>query len=113
MNELTIKEDIKIENMIYEMRGKQVMIDRDLATLYQIETRVLIQKVKRNIKRFPSSFCFQMTKQEFLDWKSQVVISKNDKIGLRRPSYVFTEQGVAMLSAVINTNVAIEISVKI
>ena len=89
------------------------MVDRDLATLYQIETRVLNQKVKRNIERFPTSFCFQMTEQEFLEWKSQIVMSENDKIGLRRPPYVFTEQGVAMLSAIINTGVAINISVEI
>lgn len=113
MNEVKEKEQSKIINMIYEIRGKQVMIDRDLAKLYQIETRVLIQRVKRNIERFPTSFCFQMTEDEFFNWKSQIVMSNNDKIGLRRAPYVFTEQGVAMLSAIINTNVAIEVSIRI
>ena len=113
MNEIIEKENVKIENLIYVIRGKQVMLDRDLAILYQIETRTLIQRVKRNIERFPDSFCFQMTQDEFTEWKSQIVMSKNDKIGLRRAPYVFTEQGVAMLSAIIKTNVAIEVSVRI
>lgn len=107
------KKQIKITNMIYEIRGKQVMLDRDLAKLYQIETRTLNQKVKRNIERFPSDFCFKMTENEFNNWKSQTVMSNNDKIGLRRTPYVFTEQGIAMLSAIINTNVAIEVSIRI
>lgn len=106
-------EEIKIENMIYEIRGKQVMLDRDLAKLYGVETRLLIQKVKRNINRFPDEFCFQMSNLEFMNWKSQTVMSNSDKIGLRRPPYVFTEQGVAMLSAIINSAVAIDISIKI
>lgn len=107
------KKQIKITNMIYEIRWKQVMLDRDLAKLYQIETRTLNQKVKRNIERFPSDFCFKMTENEFNNWKSQTVMSNNDKIGLRRTPYVFTEQGIAMLSAIINTNVAIEVSIRI
>lgn len=113
MNEVDYKENIKIENMIYEIRGKQVMLDRDLAKLYQIETRVLNQRVKRNIERFPTSFCFQMTENEFLNWKSQIVMSNNDKIGLRRAPYVFAEQGVAMLSAIINNDIAVEVSIRI
>lgn len=90
-NKLLNKE--KIQNMIYELRGKFVILDRDLSKLYQVETRMLNQKVKRNIERFPIDFCFQMTEEEFLIWKSQNVMSENDKIGLRRPPYVFTEQG--------------------
>ncbi len=113
MNQIIEKETIKIENMIYEIRGMQVMIDRDLARLYQIETRTLNQKVKRNINRFPECFCFQLTSSEFINWKSQIVMSDRDKIGLRRAPYVFTEQGVAMLSAIINTNIAIEVSIRI
>lgn len=112
MNEVLEKE-INIENMIYEIRGKQVMLDRDLAKLYQVETRILNQKVKRNIERFPEEFCFQMSILEFENWKSQIVMSESDKIGLRRPPYVFTEQGVAMLSAIISSDVAIDISIKI
>ena len=99
--------------MIYEVRSKQVMLDRDLAKLYQVETRVLIQKVKRNQERFPESFCFQMTELEFENWKSQIVMSNSDKMGLRRSPYVFTEEGVAMLSAIINTKIAVSMSLKI
>ena len=76
MNEVIEKEEIKIENMIYEIRGNFVMIDRDLAYLYQTETRILNQRVKRNIERFPNNFCFQMNEEEFKIWKSQNVISK-------------------------------------
>ncbi len=113
MNELIETENVKIEDMIYEFRGKQVMIDRDLAKLYQVETRVLIQKVKRNVERFPIEFCFQLSNEEFLNWKSQIVMSKNDNIGLRRNPYAFTEQGVAMLSAILKSDVAIHISIEI
>ena len=113
MTQIVEKHQSEIVDMIYEIRGKQVMIDRDLAKLYKIETRILIQKVKRNIERFPTLFCFQMTDDEFVNWKSQIVMSNNDKMGLRRPPYVFTEQGVAMLSAIINTSVAVEMSVRI
>ena len=112
MNQL-IEKEIKIESLIYEVRGKQVMLDRDLARLYQVETRTLNQKVKRNIERFPNDFCFQMTELEFESWRSHFVMSNSDKLGLRRPPYVFTEQGVAMLSAIINSEVAVTISIKI
>jgi hypothetical protein len=77
------------------------MLDRDLAELYGVETRAINQAVKRNIERFPSSFMFQLDDLEFDNWKSQFVISNEDKMGLRRPPYAFTEQGVAMLSAVL------------
>ena len=110
MNEI---KKTNIENLIYKIRGQQVMLDRDLAYLYQIETRTLNQKVKRNINRFPKEFCFQMTEEEFKIWKSQIVMSNKDKIGLRRPPFVFTEQGVAMLSAIINTEIAIITSIRI
>ena len=113
MNSITTKDKINIENMIYEIKGKYVMIDRDLAMLYDVETRVLIQKYKRNIARFPLDFCFQMTEYEFKNWKSQIVMSNNDKKGLRRAPYVFTEQGVAMLSAILKSDVAINTSIRI
>ena len=113
MNEVLDKENIVVENMIYEIRGKQVMLDRDLAFLYNVETRVLIQKVKRNAERFPEEFCFQMSEIEFKYWKSQIVMSDNDKLGLRRPPYVFTEPGVAMLSAILKSNIAVKTSIKI
>jgi len=94
MQELESKESINIKDKIHVIRGKQVIIDRDLAKLYEVETRVLIQSVKRNIERFPDNYMFQMTPDEFMNWRSQFVISKNDIMGLRRPPYVFTEQGV-------------------
>ena len=67
MNNIIVKNEERIENLIYEIRGKQVMLDRDLAKLYKIETRVLIQKLKRNIERFPEEFCFQLNQKEFLN----------------------------------------------
>ena len=113
MENLVIKEDIKIEDMIYEVRGKQVMLDRDLARLYKVETKVFMQSVKRNIERFPENFMFQLTNNEYIIWRSQFVTSNSDKMGLRRPPYAFTEQGVAMLSGVLRSKIAIEISIKI
>lgn len=89
------------------------MLDRDLAELYDVETRVLNQAVKRNIKRFPDDFMFQMTDEEFSILKSQIVMSKNDKMGLRKPPFVFTEQGVAMLSSVLNSDRAIMVNIQI
>ncbi|RBQ32484.1 DNA-binding protein [Arcobacter sp. FW59] len=112
MEELTITEN-GIKNKIYNIRGLQVMLDRDLAELYGVETKVLNQAVKRNINRFPSDFMFQLTKNEFEDWKSQIVTSNSDKMGLRKMPYVFTEQGVSMLSAILKSDIAIDISVKI
>jgi len=102
-----------IENKILAIRGEQVMLDRDLAEMYQVETRVLNQAVSRNIERFPTTFRFQLTNDEFKNWKSQFVISKNDKIGLRTAPYAFTEQGVAMLSAVLRSDIAIQVSISI
>ena len=113
MTEVTTTENIKIEDMIYEVRGKQVILDRDLAILYKTETRIINQSVKRNIERFPEEFCFQLNDEEFANWKSQNVISRSDKIGLRRAPYVFTEQGVAMLSVLIRNKITIKISIEI
>ena len=96
-----------IMSKIYVIRGKKVMIDRDLAELFNVETRVLNQAVRRNAKRFPSDFMLQMTKIEMNKWKSQIVISNTEKMGLRKPPLVFTEQGVAMLSSVLKSEVAI------
>lgn len=92
-----------IKSKIYVIRGKKVMIDRDLAELYNVETRVLNQAVRRNEKRFPKDFMFQMTKVEMENWISQIVISNSEKMGYRKPPLVFTEQGVAMLSSVLNS----------
>jgi len=89
----------KIEGMIYFIRGQKVMLDHDLAVLYDVPTKVLIQAVKRNIKRFPSDCVFQLNKVELQNWRSQIVTSNPfTKMGLRRCPYAFTEQGVAMQS---------------
>ena len=83
MNNITKFEEIKIKDMIYEIRGKQVMLDSELAKLYQVETRTINQKVKRNIERFPESFCFKITKTEWENLKSQIVISNSNDIEFR------------------------------
>ena len=101
-----------IQNMIYEFRGQKVMRDSDLAKLYGIETKVLNQAVKRNKARFPADFMFQLDNQEFMHLKSQVVTS-NEHGGQRYLPYVFTEQGVAMLSSVIRSQKAIEVNISI
>lgn len=100
-----------IQSMIYEIRGQRVMLDRDLACIYQVETRVLNQAVKRNIKRFPSDFMFQLTEDEFQNLKSQFVTSSWG--GVRKLPNAFTEQGVAMLSGLLNSDVAIEANIRI
>ena len=101
-----------IQNKIYEIRGQRVMLDFDLAELYGTETRVLKQSVKRNIKRFPADFMFELTKEEFGSLRSQFVIS-NKRGGTRYMPFAFTEQGVAMLSSVLNNETAIEININI
>ena len=102
-----------IQNKIYEIRGQRVMLDRDLAELYQVTTGALNQAVKRNAERFPSDFMFQLTDQETEDWKSQIVITNSITMGLRRNPYAFTEQGVSMLSAVLKSPIAIQTSIAI
>ena len=102
---------VQIQNLIYEIRGLKVMLDSDLATLYQVQTKVLNQTVKRNLKRFPADFMFQLTKEEFLNLKSQFVTSSWG--GVRKMPFVFTEQGVAMLSGLLNSDIAIAVNIKI
>ena len=107
----------KIENLIHYVRGQQVMIDSDLALLYNVETKRLNESVKRNAKRFPESFCFQLTEDEYADLRSQIATSKTEntssKGGRRYLPYVFTEQGIAMLSAVLRSDEAIQVSINI
>ena len=103
----------KIIKKIYLIRGRKVMLDRDLAALYKVQTKVLNQAVKRNMKRFPKEFMFQLTKKELENWRSQYVTSNQEKMGLRRRPYAFNEQGVAMLSSVLNSNRAIEVNIAI
>ncbi|MEK7495574.1 MAG: ORF6N domain-containing protein [Patescibacteria group bacterium] len=101
-----------IQSKIYTIRNKQVMLDEDLARLYHVETKALNQTFKRNSDRFPKEFCFQLTKSEYKNLRSQIVTSKN-KGGRRYLPYVFTEQGVAMLSAVLKSEIAIKVSIQI
>ncbi len=89
------------------------MIDRDLAELYEVETRILNQAVRRNINRFPPDFMFHLNQKETSIWKSQIVISTADKKGLRKNPLVFTEQGVAMLSSVLNSSRAVQVNIQI
>lgn len=101
----------ELKRRIYEIRGQQVMLDRDLAELYGVETRILNQGVKRNIKRFPDDFMFQLKQEEWEILKSQFVISSWG--GARTLPYVFTEQGVAMLSSILRSETAIEVNIRI
>jgi hypothetical protein len=110
--ELMIPDEL-VMNKIYLIRGQKVMLDRDLAELYQVETRVLNQAIRRNIDRFPKDFMFQLTEKEFKNWKSQIVISNSEKMGLRKRPLAFTEQGVAMLSSVLNSETAIRVNIQI
>lgn len=98
---------------IYLIRGKKIMLDRDLAELYDVETRTLNQAVKRNEKRFPDDFMFRLKQKELENWKSQFVISNREKMGLRKPPLAFTEQGVAMLSSILNSDRAIMVNIQI
>ena len=106
--------DEVIINKIYLIRGQKVMIDRDLAQLYGVETKQLKRQVRRNRDRFPADFMFQMNKKEFDNWRSQTGTSNTtDKMGLRYAPFCFTEQGVSMLSGVLNTPTAIEVHIRI
>ena len=105
--------DELVVNKIYLIRGKKVIIDRDLAELYGIVTKALKQAVRRNIGRFPSDFMFEMSPEEFQNWRSQFVTSNSEKMGLRYMPFCFTEQGVAMLSSILNTETAINVNIQI
>jgi len=111
-----MNESIPIENitgLIYLIRGKKVMLDRDLAELYGVETKRLKEQVRRNIERFPDDFMFELSKSEFTNWRSQFATSNRDKIGLRYSPMAFTEQGVAMLSSVLRSKTAIQVNIQI
>lgn len=103
-----------IENKIYIIRGQKVMLDRDLAELYGVETKQLKRQVNRNEERFPEDFMFKLTKEEFENWRRQFGTSNlGDKMGLRYSPYVFTEHGVLMLSSVLNSPRAIQVNIQI
>jgi hypothetical protein len=111
MNELLPAE--RIVSKIYLIRNSKVMLDRDLADLYEVETKALKQAVRRNIDRFPPDFMFELSKEEFEKWRSQFVTSNADKMGLRYKPMAFTEQGVAMLSSVLRSKRAIQVNIQI
>jgi hypothetical protein len=114
-NTLIPIEETNITELIYTIRGKQVMLDSDLAILYQVETRVFNQAVKRNSNRFPERFRFQLTEEEYKNLRSQFVTSSEENThgGRRYMPYAFTEQGIAMLSAVLKSDIAVDVSIKI
>ena len=104
----------RIAAQIYVIRRQSVMLDTDLAELYGVETRVLVQAVKRNLERFPEDFPFQLSKTELENWRSQIVMSNPAaKMGLRRHPYAFTEHGVAMLASVLRSKRAAEVNIAI
>ena len=108
-----MNEVVNIQNLIYEIRGIKVMLDSDLAKLYGVETKRLNEAVKRNVGRFPKHYMFQLTEEEFVTLRSQIATSKEGKGGRRYMPYVFSEQGVAMLSSVLNSEVAIQMNIRI
>ena len=110
MNEIIVKDEVKIEDLIYEVRGVQVMLDSDLAKLYETETKRINEAVYRNKEKFPERFCFRISEKEYNDLKSQIATSKG---GARKGHTVFTEQGVAMLATVLKTSVATKVSISI
>ena len=105
--------DEVIINKIYLIRNQKVMLDRDLAHLYGVETKYLKRQVKRNLIRFPSDFMFELTNDEMENWRSQFGTSNSDKMGLRYLPYAFTEDGVAQLSTVLKSSSAIEVNIQI
>ena len=120
MPQLTIKykkprtlPDEFVFDKIYLIRGQKVMIDRDLAVLYGVETKRLKESVKRNIERFPEDFMFEMTKKEFEKWRTQFATSNSERMGLRYAPFCFTEEGVTMLSCVLNSKRAIAVNIQI
>ena len=103
----------KVVSKIYLIRGHKVMLDRDLSELYGVETKRLKEAVRRNAGRFPEDFMFEMTKDELENWRTQFATSKADQMGLRYSPFCFTEQGVAMLSSVLNSEKAIRVNIEI
>lgn len=104
---------ISIENKIYELRGIAIMLDQDLAVLFQVETKILNKSVKRNSERFPTHFMFQLTNEEWNNLRFQIGTSSETYGGRRFLPHAFTEQGVAMLSAILRSEIAIKVSLQI
>ena len=115
MNEIVVKDDVKIENVIFELRGKQVMLDESLAKLYQVATKRINEAVKNNPDKFPERFSWKLTEEEYKCLRSKFsTLNRESNLGIRkyRPR-VFTEQGVAMLSTILKSNVATKVSIAI
>lgn len=104
---------VNIESLIIILRGQQTLLDRDLAMLYGVETRRLNEQVQRNIERFPEDFMFQLTQEEFENWKSQFATSNSIKMGARKKPYAFTRNGIAMLSSVLRSQTAVDVNISI
>lgn len=109
---ITIPDEV-IMDKIYLVRGKKVMLDRDLADLYEVETKRLKEQVRRNIDRFPEDFMFELTKEELAEWRYKFGTSSSETMGLRVPPFAFTEHGVIMLASVLNSDRAIQVNVQI
>ena len=112
MTKVTIPEEVIISK-IYLIRVQKVMIDRDIAALYGVETKRLKEAVRRNIERFPKDFMFEMTKKEFATWRKDNITEQDDKMGLRHTPFCFTKQGLTMLSCILNSQRAIEMNIMI
>ena len=110
--ELMIPDEL-VMNRIYLVRGQKVMLDRDLAELYGVETKRLNEAIRRNINRFPDDFMFEMTPEELRNWRTQFATSNSETMGLRHSPFCFTEQGVAMLSSVLKSETAIRVNIQI
>lgn len=113
MDDQSLLSEETISNKIYFIRGQKIMLDRDLALLYGIETKRLKEQVKRNISRFPEDFMFELNKKEFENWRSQFATSNSEKRGLRYVPMAFTEHGVLMLSSVLKSDKAIQTNIQI
>jgi hypothetical protein len=105
--------DEMLARKIYLIRGQKVMLDRDLAELYSVDTKRLKEQVRRNLDRFPEDFMFELTKEELEDWRSQNATSNSEVMGLRYAPFAFTEHGVLMLSSVLNSKRAIAVNIRI
>lgn len=112
MKEIVLTEEVVVAK-IYTIRGQKVMLDRDLAVLYGIETKRLKEAVRRNLNRFPDDFMFGLTDIEFREWRSQFATSKSDRMGLRIAPMAFTEYGILMLSGVLSSEKAVSVNIRI
>jgi hypothetical protein len=109
---ITIPDEVII-NKIYVIRGQKVMLDRDLADLYDVQTRRLKEKVRRNISRFPKEFMFELTKEELEEWRTEYASTNRDVMGIRIAPFVFTEHGILMLSSILSSEKAVQMNIQI